>query len=630
MALLSLKDVSFTYGGRNLLEQITVQIERGERVGLLGRNGCGKSTLMKLINGELNPDNGEIVREPGLRVGRLIQEVPTSSTSSVQDVVAEGLGAEGALLARYHTLCVQLGEKSTKAIEEELHKIEHELNTRDGWDLQAKIDRVVSQMSLDPTAQFAALSSGMRRRVLLAQSLVREPDLLLLDEPTNHLDIESIDWLEDFLLRYGGTLLFVTHDRQFLRKLSTRIIEIDRGKLFDAPCSYETFLQRKELLLDSEAQQQALFDKKLAQEEIWIRQGVKARRTRSEARIRELVKMREQRRDRLTRVGNVKLNVQEAERSGQLVTEAKSISFQYGDKHILRDFSTVIMRGDRVGLVGRNGAGKSTLLKLLLGQLQPTSGTIKIGTRVEVAYFDQLREQLDETKTAQENVSDGQDMLLINGVAKHVLGYLQDFLFSPARARTLVKYLSGGERNRLLLARLLTRPSNVLVLDEPTNDLDAETMELLEEMLISYPGTVLLVSHDREFLNNVVTSTYAFEGDGQVREYTGGYDDWIRQRTAAETALKQAANTATSNSSSVAAKPAVPARKLSFKEQRELELLPAKIDELEKAIGQLQDEMAAPGFYQRAKSELSAAGSRLAQLEADLAAAFERWAALGG
>ncbi len=626
MALLSLKDVSFTYGGRNLLDQITVQIERGDRVGLLGRNGSGKSTLMKLINGELNPDNGEIVREPGLRVGRLIQEVPRSSASAVQDVIAEGLGAEGALLARYHTLCVQLGEKTTKAIETELHEIEHELNTRGGWDLQAKVDRVVSQMSLDGSAQFAELSSGMRRRVLLAQALVREPDLLLLDEPTNHLDIESIDWLEDFLLRYDGTLVFVTHDRQFLRKLSTRIIEIDRGKLFDAPCSYEAFLQRKESLLDAEAQQRALFDKKLAQEEVWIRQGVKARRTRSEARIRELVKMREQRRERLSRVGNVKMVVQEAERSGQLVTEAKAISFQYGDKPIIRDFSTVIMRGDRVGLIGPNGAGKSTLLKLLLGQLQPTSGSLRIGTRVEVAYFDQLREQLDEAKTAQENVSDGQDMLLINGVKKHVLGYLQDFLFSPERARTLVKYLSGGERNRLLLARLLTKPSNVLVLDEPTNDLDAETMELLEEMLSSYPGTVLLVSHDREFLNNVVTSTFAFEGDGQVREYNGGYDDWLRQRAAAEAAAKQP----TAPAPAAVAKPATPARKLSFKEQRELDALPVRIDELETAIAKLQAEMASPNFYQRPKTELAEAGSQLSKLQAELAVAFEIWEQLGG
>ncbi len=633
MALLSLKDVSFTYGGRNLLETVTVQIERGDRVGLLGRNGCGKSTLMKLINGELNPDNGEIVREPGLRVGRLIQEVPTSSASAVQDVIAEGLGAEGALLARYHALCVQLGQKSTKAIEDELHQIEHELNQRGGWDLQAKVDRVLSQMSLDGAAQFSTLSSGMRRRVLLAQALVSEPDLLLLDEPTNHLDIESIDWLEDFLLRYDGTLLFVTHDRQFLRKLSTRIIEIDRGKLLDVACSYEAFQQRKEALLDAEAQQQALFDKKLAQEEVWIRQGVKARRTRSEARIRELVKMREQRRERLSRVGNVKMIVQEAERSGQLVTEAKSISFQYGDKAIIRDFSTVIMRGDRVGLIGRNGAGKSTLLKLLLGQLQPTGGSLRIGTRVEVAYFDQLREQLDETKTAQENVSDGQDMLLINGVKKHVLGYLQDFLFSPERARTLVKYLSGGERNRLLLARLLTKPSNVLVLDEPTNDLDAETMELLEEMLGSYPGTVLLVSHDREFLNNVVTSTFAFEDDGHVREYNGGYDDWLRQRGASKQAARAAAQQPTAAVPEVKPEPtpalkSVPTRKLSFKEQRELEALPGLIDELETEIAKLQAEMASPGFYQRPKAELSTAGTRLAELEAELATAFKKWTEL--
>ena len=635
MPLLSLRDVAFTYGGRHLLEHISFSIERGERVGLLGRNGCGKSTLMKLISGELNPDVGEILREAGLRVGRLIQEVPTGSTHSVNDVVTEGLGAEGKLLARHHELCVLIGSGSTKAIENELHAIEEEINTRGLWDLQSKVDRVLSDMSLDGEAMFSQLSSGMRRRVLLAQTLVSEPDLLLLDEPTNHLDIESIAWIEDFLKSSGSTLLFVTHDRQFLRRLSTRILEIDRGKLFDAPCDYETFLKRKEELLDAEAKQQALFDKKLAQEEVWVRQGVKARRTRSEARIRELVKMRQERAERRQRVGNVKLVMQEAERTGQLVVETKNASFSYGDRPIIQDLSTMIMRGDRVGLIGRNGAGKSTLLKLLLGQLQPTSGSVKLGTRVEVAYFDQLREQLDETKTPQETVGEGSSSVLINGQSRHVLGYLQDFLFSPDRARTLIKYLSGGERNRLMLAKLLTKPSNVLVLDEPTNDLDAETMDMLEEMLAAYSGTVLLVSHDREFLNNVATSTLVFSGDGEVRDYVGGYDDWIRQRdasvssssvtkpTPSKTSLTSTASAVTP-STSASTVPTVK-KKLSYKEERELAALPEKIAKLEAEIAALQASMAAPGYFQRSKAELAIDGSRMNQLNTDLNAAFARW-----
>lgn len=634
MPLLSLRDVCFTYGGRHLLEHISFQIERGERVGLLGRNGCGKSTLMKLINGELHADAGEIIRLEGSRIGRLIQEVPMGSTQTVNEVVSAGLGAEGKLLARHHELCILIGSGSTKAIENELHDIEQELTARGGWDLQAKVDRVLSQMNLDGEAHFAQLSSGMRRRVLLAQTLVSEPDILLLDEPTNHLDIESIGWLEDFLKSSGVTLLFVTHDRQFLRRLSTRILEIDRGKLFDAPCDYETFLKRKDDLLEAEARQAELFDKKLAQEEIWVRQGVKARRTRSEARIRELIKMRQQKAERRQRVGNVKMIVQEVERTGQLVVETKNASFSYGERPIVQDFSTMIMRGDRVGLIGRNGAGKSTLLKLLLGQLEPTSGSIKLGTRVEVAYFDQLREQLDEAKTAQENVCDGNDNLLINGQTRHVIGYLQDFLFTPERARTLVKYLSGGERNRLMLAKLLTKPSNVLVLDEPTNDLDAETLDLLEDMLAAYPGTVLLVSHDREFLNNVVTSTFVFSGDGDVREYVGGYDDWIRQRDAAQEQPTSPSlsktptskpNTTTTTAPPTPAKPAAATRRLSYKEERELQSLPEKIASLEAEIEVLQSEMAQPGYFQRSKDELTAKSSRLSILGEHLNLAFSRW-----
>ena len=612
MALVSLNGIHFGYGGGYLLEDVSLQIERGERVGLVGRNGSGKSTLMKLISGELAADDGAVLRGPGVRIGRLIQEVPTGTKSSVEGIVAMGLESPNS-------------EADARAVPLE------------PWEQEHQVERVLSQMSLDPHAQFAELSSGMKRRVLLAQALVSQPDLLLLDEPTNHLDIEAVAWLEEFLIRYGGTLVFVTHDRVFLRKLSTRIIEVDRGRLLDWPCDYTTFLQRKEAALEVEAQHRALFDKRLAQEEVWVRTGVKARRTRSEARIRELLKMREERRQRKDRVGNVRLLVQDAERSGRLVIEAKKIGFSWPTRlasesdgcethpprtPVLRDFSTLILRGDKIGVIGPNGSGKSTLLRLLLGQLTPTTGTVRLGTKLEVAYFDQLREQLDENKTAQENVGEGKQTLLINGQERHVLGYLQEFLFSAERARTLVRYLSGGERNRLMLAKLLTKPSNMLVLDEPTNDLDAETLELLEDLLIEYPGTVLLVSHDREFLNNVVSSTLVFEGDGLVNDYDGGYDDWQRQRTVSEipTAFPEVVMRPSKSG------PAP--RKLSFKEQRELELLPARIDQLETEQAALHVTMSAPSFYQQPKSDIAATSAKLEALERELATVFARWESL--
>ena len=621
MALVSLNGIQFSYGGGALLDEVTLQIERGERIGLVGRNGSGKSTLMKLISGELSADDGRIVRGPGVRIGRLIQEVPTGSELSVQEVVASGLASNGA----------------DGGISQDEHPLEP-------WELEQQVERVLAQMNLDPEARFAALSSGMKRRVLLAQALVCQPDLLLLDEPTNHLDIEAVAWLEEFLIRFGGTLVFVTHDRVFLRKLSTRIIEVDRGRLLDWPCDYSTFLLRKEAALEVEAQHQALFDKRLAQEEVWVRTGVKARRTRSEARIRELLKMREERRQRKDRVGNVRLVVQEAERSGRLVIEAKKIGFAWdvvqtptsgpaaSDRPdvgvrstVIRDFSTLILRGDKIGVIGPNGSGKSTLLRLLLGQLTPTAGSVRLGTKLEVAYFDQLREQLDENQTAQENVGEGKLMLLINGKERHVLGYLQEFLFSAERARTLVKYLSGGERNRLMLAKLLIKPSNVLVLDEPTNDLDAETLELLEDLLIEYPGTVLLVSHDREFLNNVVSSTLVFEGDGVVQDFDGGYDDWLRQRTVPQTpaAFPESVLSAKRGSGQTNA-----GRKLTFKEQRELESLPARIEQLEIEQATLHAVMVAPAFYQQPKSDIAAASAKLEAIERDLATVFTRWETL--
>ena len=630
MALVSVQEVSFGYGGQYLLEKVSLQVERGERVGLVGRNGSGKSTLMKLISGELSADEGQVARGNGVRIGRLIQEVPGGSASSVQEVVATGHGPAGAVLSRYLALNQQVSESPSPALLAELELVEAELHAQGTWELEQQVEKIISKMNLDPHARFAELSSGMKRRVMLAQALVSEPDLLLLDEPTNHLDIEAVSWLEEFLVRYGGTLIFVTHDRVFLRKLSTRIIEVDRARLLDWPCDYSTFLKRKEASLEVESQQQALFDKKLAQEEVWVRTGVKARRTRSEARVRELEKLREERRQRKDRVGNVRIQVQEVERSGRLVVEAKQITFRYGEadsnnRNILNEFSTLIMRGDKIGLIGRNGTGKSTLLRLLLGQLTPTSGSIRIGTKQEVAYFDQLREQLDENKTAQENVGDGKQELLINGQNRHVLGYLQDFLFSPDRARTLVRYLSGGERNRLMLAKLMTKPSNILVLDEPTNDLDAETLELLEDLLIEYPGTVLLVSHDREFLNNVVASTLVFEGDGVVKEYDGGYDDWVRQRDAALAADSANVAAAQPSSPKLNADSKGRTRKLSFKEQKELASLPARIEALEIEQRELHATMAAPSFYQKPKSEITTASNRLEVIERELAEVFTRW-----
>ena len=492
---MSLRDVSLSFGGPKLLDRVNLQIERGDRLCLLGRNGEGKSSLLKLLVGEVAPDDGQVLRQQGLRVARLPQEVPTDRAGSVADEVAEGLAEP-----------------------------DHPSPVHDH-----RVDAVLSRMGLEADAHFADLSSGKKRRVLLARSLVSEPDILLLDEPTNHLDIDAIRWLEDFLIRYGGTLVFVTHDRVFLERLATRIIELDRGNLGDWACDYPTFLKRREDQLAAEARQNALFDKKLAQEEVWIRKGIQARRTRNEGRVRALKALREARTKRRERQGTARVQVQEAERSGTLVIEAKGVSFGYGDRPVIRDLTTTILRGDKIGIVGPNGSGKTTLLRLLLGGLAPGKGTVRHGTNLEVAYFDQLKATLDDEKTVQENVSDGYDTIPINGQPRHVLGYLQDFLFAPDRARGLVKFLSGGERTRLLLARLFTKPSNVLVMDEPTNDLDVETLELLEGLVVDYPGTVLLVSHDRAFLNNVATGTLAVEADGAVKEYDGGYDDYLRQ-----------------------------------------------------------------------------------------------------
>jgi len=592
MALLSLRDVSLAFGGPRLLDHVELQIEPGERVCLLGRNGEGKSTLLRLIRGEIEPDEGQVIRQQGLRVSLLPQDVPRDRTGTVADQVAPGLD-----------------------------DADHHATGSDH-----RVQAVISRMGLDADARFEDLSSGMKRRVLLAQSLVSEPDILLLDEPTNHLDIDAIRWLEGFLPRAGGTLIFVTHDRMFLEKLATRIVELDRGQLYDWACDYPTFLKRRDEVLHAEARQQDLFDKRLAQEEVWIRKGIEARRTRNEGRVRALKAMREQRLKRRDRTGTARIQAQEAERSGTLVIDAKNVGFGYGEKLVIQDLTTTITRGDKVGIIGPNACGKTTLIRLLLGEITPVSGTIRHGTRLEIAYFDQLKATLDEEKTVQQNVSD-YDTIPINGQPRHVIGYLQDFLFAPERSRSLAKYLSGGERSRLLLAKLFTKPSNLLVLDEPTNDLDIETLELLESLLVEYQGTVLLVSHDRAFLNDVVTSTLAIEPDGGVREYDGGYDDYVRQRSAELPREPQP----TAVTRDLPAQAATEKRKkLSFKERRELEDLPARIEQLESEIRELHDAMAAPAFYKQDGTSIAQTRERLSELEQELAVAFERWEALEG
>ena len=604
MALVELRELSIGFRGPALLEEVTCQIESGDRIGLLGRNGAGKTTLMKMLVGEVEPDHGEIRVAPGKRVAILPQDVPQHISGPVEEIVAAGL-ADMPTLADAP------------------------------WKIQQKVEQILTRMSLDGEAQFEQLSSGMKRRVLLAQSLVAEPDLLLLDEPTNHLDIDSISWLEEFLTRWNATFLFVTHDRVFLQRLATRILEIDRGRLFDWSCDYATFLERKEAALAAEESQDALFDKKLAIEEKWIRTGIKARRTRNQGRVRALEAMRNQHQQRRSQPGQVQMEIQSGQKSGQLVAEAKQVTFAYDKRHIVKDFSTLIMRGDKVGIIGPNGAGKTTLLRVLLGELAPQSGTVRSGTNLQVAYFDQLREELDENSTAQDSIADGNDRLKIGEESRHVIGYLQDFLFTADRARLPVKFLSGGERNRLLLARLFAKPANVIVLDEPTNDLDAETLEMLEARLVEFPGTVLLVSHDRAFLNNVVTSTIVHEEDG-FKEYDGGYDDWQRvkrqaaERLAQENAEKEKQSNAAKQSSGGGTEQAAIKKKLSFKEKHELEQLPGKIEKLEIEIGQIHEQMAVAGFYQQPGEAIAKVQANLKELENQLAHCFQRWEALEG
>lgn len=623
MPIITLRNIQLSYGGPLLLDGVDLSIEPGERICLMGRNGEGKSTLMKLIAGEIQADDGDREVQQGAIITRLTQEVPSGLSGSVFDVVASGLGELGDLVRRYHEISHQLTEDSDPALLDRLARVQQELENANGWETEQRVETVISRLSLDADMDFPALSGGLKRRVMLARALVQDPDLLLLDEPTNHLDIESIDWLEEFLLGYKGTLLFVTHDRAFLQKLATRIIELDRGRASDWPGDFDNYLRRKEEVLNAEQKANARFDKKLAQEEVWIRQGIKARRTRNEGRVRALQAMRDEFGQRRSQQGQARMTLQDAERSGKLVVEAKNVSYSWDDRPIIRDFSTTILRGDRIGIIGPNGVGKTTLIKLLLGEIEPNSGTIRLGHRLEVAYFDQLRSVLDEEKNVIDNVADGHERIEINGQSKHIISYLQDFLFTPDRTRQPVKALSGGERNRLLLARLFARPANVLVMDEPTNDLDVETLELLEEILMDYKGTLLLVSHDRAFINNVVTSTLVFEGNARVNEYVGGYDDWLLQRSKQVTdeiiAPKPAAEKPKSATDDI--KP----KKLSYKDQRELEQLPLQIESLETELDELQNQMAAPEFYQQDGAIIAETRGRLEQLQQELAGYYERW-----
>ncbi|MBC9251383.1 ABC transporter ATP-binding protein [Pseudomonas alcaligenes] len=637
MSLLKFADVSLAFGAMPLLDKVSWQIARGERVCIIGRNGTGKSSMLRLVKGDQQADDGEIWRAPGLKIGELPQELPRADERTVFDVVAEGLAGVGELLARYHHLSQNI--HSDEDLNQLMH-VQQELEAKDGWRLQQLVDSTLSRLQLPADKTLAELSGGWRRRVLLAQALVSEPDLLLLDEPTNHLDIGAIAWLEEALKDYNGAVLFITHDRSFLQNLATRILELDRGGLIDWNGDYASFLVHKEQQLAAEETANALFDKRLAQEEVWIRQGIKARRTRNEGRVRALKAMRQERSERRERQGKATIQLETADKSGKQVMVVENVTFAHaGGAPLVRDFSFVLQRSDRIGLLGANGTGKTTLLKLLLGDLQPTSGKVEVGTKLEVAYFDQLRHQLEPEKTVIDNVAEGRDFITIDGQNRHVLSYLGDFLFSPQRARTPVKALSGGERARLLLAKLFSKPANLLVLDEPTNDLDVETLELLEEVLLNFPGTVLMVSHDRAFLDNVVTSTLVFEGEGRVREYVGGYQDWLRQGGSPRLLGVGESKSGKAELSAVApaapvvepvaeAAPAANKKKLSYKLQRELEAIPGQIDALETQLAELQTQIADPAFYQQPAATTAAVLARMQGLQEELDQLLERWAEL--
>ncbi len=617
--LISLDNVSLAFGLEPLLNQVKLQISKGERICLIGRNGAGKSSLLKIIEGTLLPDSGSVWRKPQLRLARLAQELPQHPTTTVYEFVSEGLAETGKLLSDYHQLTQQITKHPTPQVLQQLEQLQHQIEAKQGWQFEQQIKTILTRLALNGDQPLVELSGGWQRRVALAKALVAAPELLLLDEPTNHLDIEAIQWLEDQLISSGCGLLFITHDRALLQRLATRIIELDRGELTSWPGDYQAFLRHKDEMLHAEAKQNADFDKKLAQEERWIRQGIKARRTRNEGRVRALETMRAVRAKRREVQDKATFNISEAGKTGQLVIEAKAISHVFDHQPVIHDFSIRIMRGDHIGLIGPNGIGKSTLLNILLGHLTPQQGSVVHGTKLQIAYFDQQRQTLDFDKTVIDNVAEGREIIENNGKKQHIISYLGDFLFTPQRARTPVKALSGGECNRLLLARLFSQPANLLVMDEPTNDLDIETLELLEELLSQFEGTLLLVSHDRAFLNNVVTSTLVFEGQGRIDEYVGGYQETMEQRK------RQIAFVTMKSDSTTRKPPSRPSKKLSFKEQKELDELPKKIEALEKEQSELQQEVSRAEFYTQSKEAIAKVMQRLKELEDTLDKAYQRW-----
>jgi ATP-binding cassette subfamily F protein uup len=620
--LLTLRDISLSYSGPQLLDRVSLAVSENERICLIGRNGEGKSTLLKVIAGLVQADEGEKQVTAGTRISYLPQEVPTDLEGSTFEIVATGLDELSGLLVSYHAATQAVMQDPSEQNLDRMAKAQHALEDAGGWQFEQQVETTLSKLSLDPDERFESLSGGRKRRVLLARELVRAPQLLLLDEPTNHLDIDSINWLEEFLASWNGSLLFITHDRAFMQRLATRIIELDRGRLTDWPGDYRNYLRRREERAHAEAKANERFDKKLAQEEVWIRQGIKARRTRNEGRVRQLQAMREAYRQRRKGQGEARINLQQADRSGKLVVEIENVSYSWGDLEVIRDFSTTILRGDKIGIIGPNGCGKSTLLGLLLGKLKPTSGHIRLGTGLEVAYFDQLRASLEMEKSVQDNVGGGSDKVEINGKSRHIISYLQDFLFTPDRVRQPLNALSGGERNRVLLAKLFTKPANLLVLDEPTNDLDVETLELLEELLSNYQGTLLLVSHDRAFIDAVVTSTLVFEGNGIISECAGGYQDWLREKAMAG---QEVMATSAEGPSAKKPKQKSAAGKRSYKLQRELEQLPGTIERLEKEIEALHTLLADPELYRENAARVPDLKEQLSAREHELEQVFERW-----
>lgn len=624
MSLIRFEDVSLDFGDQKILTEASLAIEPGERVCFIGRNGAGKSTTLKLINDEIVPDRGEIIRKTGLVVSQLAQALPDAIDQNVHEVVRSGLAEVEALLQQYHE---RSGQNLDRKGLLELEQIHQQIDAHDGWHLEQRIQTTITELNLPADKMMSELSGGWRRRVALAQALVQKPDLLLLDEPTNHLDVVTIKWLENVVYSYSGSVLFITHDRAFLRKLATRIIEIDRGKLTSWPGDFDNYERRKEKALEDEAAENAKFDKKLDKEEVWIRQGIKARRTRNEGRVRSLKRMREEREKRIGRGPDARIHIEEAEQSGRKVIRAKNVSYRYDEGPLIHDFSVKIMRGDRIGILGNNGVGKTTLLRLLLGEIEPQSGTIKHGTNLELGYFDQLRETLDPERSVADNVGDGKVYINLNGKDRHIVGYLKGFLFGPKRSMTPVKSLSGGERNRVILAKLFTKPANLLVLDEPTNDLDMETLEILEDKLVNYNGTLIVVSHDRQFLDNVVTSTIVFEQDGEVREYVGGYSDWLRQGhqlTELDNPIEDTAAVAQAQKSSRTRAP----EKLSYKDQRELDQLPEEIESLEKTVADLELQMSGADFYAQSHESVQQVLNQTADTQKKLDERMERWADL--